>query len=307
MAKMTGKRSRLGKIVGFLGLLVILAVMGYPDAVQAGKLPTPFIFDQANGAIATVTLYETTSETQKDTFKEIFKTSKSFYKKTPGFSGFMGLASGDGLRVIEFTQWQDEPSYEAFQAALTESSYDYSKYYEKYTQPQSDESASAAPFTGKFVVEQVVAPPGLMAAIPGESALVQISRFSPLEQANQALVVAAIQPTLANLPQLYPAPRNVTLLVGTDNPDVLLLATWGSASEFADPPQVPGLVVNLPVADATGEAVVAGDGQTAVPTSDNELVYPMSSDVLDVESMATIDDHLFQVVKIVANKSVPSK
>jgi heme-degrading monooxygenase HmoA len=134
-------------------------------------------------ALTTVTLYETTSETQKDTFKEIFKTSKSFYKKTPGFSGFMGLASGDGLRVIEFTQWQDEPSYEAFPGcANSESSYDYSKYYEKYTQTQSDESASAAPFTGKFVVEQVVAPPGLMAAIPGESALVQISRFSPLEQ-----------------------------------------------------------------------------------------------------------------------------
>jgi heme-degrading monooxygenase HmoA len=106
-----------------------------------------------------VTLYETTSETQKDTFKEIFKTSKSFYKKTPGFSGFMGLASGDGLRVIEFTQWQDEPSYEAFQAALTESSYDYSKYYEKYTQPQVMNLPVLPPSLASSLLSRLLPPP----------------------------------------------------------------------------------------------------------------------------------------------------
>jgi heme-degrading monooxygenase HmoA len=310
MAKITGKRSRLGKIVRFLWLLVVLAVMGFPDAVQAGKLPTPFIFDQADEALTTVTLYETTPETQKDTFKEIFKTSKSFYKKTPGFGGFMGLASGDGLQVLEFTQWQDKASYEAFETSLSANSYDYSKYYEKYTQTQSEESASAPPLTGKFVVDQVVAPPGLMAAIPGEYALVQISRFSPVDLTDQALVVAAIQQTLADLPQLYPAPRNVTLLVGTDIPDVLMLATWGSAPEFADPEQVPKLVVNLPVADSPGEAMAGSDGSIAMAAAvseteamDRDAARRDSPATVGGEPIATLDDHLFQVVKIVAAKS----
>jgi heme-degrading monooxygenase HmoA len=282
--------------------LMVVAIVGFPNFAWADKPPTPFGFNKTDGAITAVSLYETTSATQKEAFKEAFKTSKSLYKAPPGFDSFAVLASSDGEQVVELTQWQDLTSYEAFQTSFTTTSEDYSKYYEKYTQTNSD-AANSQPFlTGIFAIEHVTAPPGMVMAISGENALVQMSLFSATDMDTQQLVVAAVKRTFADLPQLYPAPRSAALLTGIDTPNVLLIATWGSVTEFADPSQVPELSVNLPTVESLLVGAPISDTLEANTMPEDAPMPVNSPENTEKLQIAAIDNHLFQVVKIIASK-----
>ncbi|HIK46428.1 MAG TPA: antibiotic biosynthesis monooxygenase, partial [Leptolyngbyaceae cyanobacterium M65_K2018_010] len=91
-----------------VALLIALATLGWPGAGWADKVASPLVFSGDEGAIAVISLYETTPEAQSDGVKALLKTSKSFYKKVPGFQSFALFSSVDGQRILELTQWQSQ-------------------------------------------------------------------------------------------------------------------------------------------------------------------------------------------------------
>lgn len=238
----------LGKILG-IGLFSWLLLLPNLSA-WADKVVEPLVFDAAGGAIAVLSLYETDPATQADAVKSFYKTTKSFYKTIPGFYGLALFSSTDGARVAELSQWQDQPSYEAFQASLTsaDDSQDYTQYYKQYLTTKGGKSGKATVelgqplLTSAFSVDQVVSPPGMVSAIPGTTALVQISDITT--DADQFLsLMTAAHTALADLSQLYPAPRTAILLTSPAANHVVLLANWGSVTEFSDLDQVPQITL----------------------------------------------------------------
>ncbi|HSM82808.1 MAG TPA: hypothetical protein VLS96_14050 [Nodosilinea sp.] len=271
------------------GLLWLLPV----SPAWADKAVEPLMFKAGEGAIAVISLYETDPATQADAVKSFYKTTKSFYKTIPGFYGLALFSSADGERVVELGQWQDQASYDAFQTTLASGGADdYTKYYEQYASgkgkgggPAPESASLGEPFlTASFAIDQVVSPPGMVAAIPGPAALVQISEIATDTPAHQASLMAAAQTTLASLPQLYPAPRTAILLRGIDTSHIALLANWGSSAEFSDLDQVPQLALAIPPEGAP-ETVTAGPDETADP-----LTF-------------TTDSHLYQTIKVITPKA----
>jgi heme-degrading monooxygenase HmoA len=247
----------LGKILGiglFSWLLLLPGLSAWAD-----KVVEPLVFDATGGAIAILSFYETDPVTQADAIKSFYKTTKSFYKTIPGFYGLALFSSTDGARVVELSQWQDQASYEAFQGSLTSTGdsegyakADYTKYYEEYTTAKGGQGGKGKdketvelgqPFlTRSFSVDQVVSPPGMVSAIPGTMALVQISDITT-DADHSANLEAAAQIALADLSQFYPAPRTAILLTSPEANHIALLANWGSVAEFGDLDQVPQITL----------------------------------------------------------------
>ncbi|MGF1568821.1 MAG: antibiotic biosynthesis monooxygenase family protein [Nodosilinea sp.] len=243
----------------------------YPQLALAAKAVEPIIFDPASTAISVMSVYETTAASQKSSLKEMFKTSKSFYKKIPGFKSFAVFGSSDGSRMIELSQWQDQASYDAFQVSLAEAPADYTQYYKKYLDDdESPEAASEPVLTASFAIDQAIAPPGMVSAIPGDTSLVQITEFRADTPEHQAELLDSVQTLLAEVPSLYPAPHTAIVLRGIDSPYVALLANWGAAAEFIDPSQVP------------------------------TLTLPAEAEASPEPPWLTKDENLYQVVKVIA-------
>ncbi len=262
------------------------------EAALANKTPELLMFDPASGGVNVVSVYATTAETQADTIKTFFKTSKSFYKKIPGFHSFSILASQDGARIIELTQWQNQASYDAFKASLTSNTSqaeDYTKYYEKYKKAKDKgqaetKAAAVAPFlTASFVIDQVVSPPGLLAAIAGGTSVVQFSGFATDTVEHQADLLAMAQASLATVPAMYPAPRTTVLLKGVESPYVALLANWGSTTEFSDLDQIPRITL-------------------ATESVEQDSVKQESTEPEEAPVLVTTDDNLYQVVNVISPK-----
>lgn len=271
MFMVKGSRRSLGACL--LGLLTLLLLS---SPARADKVAEPMVFDAGIGAIAVVSLYKTDPATQADAVKSFYKLTKSFYKTIPGFYGLALFSSVDGSRVVELSQWMDTPSYEAFQASLTNGEDDYSKYYEKYSGNKSskgkanDNVGLGEPFlTASFAIDQAVSPPGMVSAISGGADLVQIAEFSADSPDQQADLIAAGQAAFGDLHQLYPAPRSAVLLKGLDTTDIALLANWGSVTDFSDLDQVP---------------------QIALTSATPDLDF-------------TVDSHLYQTVKVITPKA----
>lgn len=282
-------------LVRLLGICLIGLVWLLPSApAGAEKVAEPIVFD--NNAIAVVSLYETDPTTQAEAVKSFYKLTKSFYKTIPGFFGLAFFSSDDGARVVEFSQWKDQASYEAFQASLTSGAgdKDYTKYYEQYASAKGgkekgkgkDDAVSLGEplLTASFVVDQVVSPPGMVAAIPASAALVQISEMATDSPEHQADLLAAAQEALANLPQLYPSPRTTVLLKGIDNNHIALLSNWGSAAEFSDLTQVPQIALAVPQSEVDAGADAEED------TGASEFTF-------------TTDSHLYQTIKVITPKA----
>ncbi|MGF1520310.1 MAG: hypothetical protein ACFCVB_21260 [Nodosilinea sp.] len=261
-----GPAKGLGVIWGIFLVGLVLLLPG--SAAQADKVAEPMVFDADNAAIAIVSLYETDPATQADAVKSFYKTAKSFYKTIPGFYGWAVFSSTDGSRVLELSQWQDQASYDNFHASLVSGggSADYTKYYEQYAGGKDSKDKEGKgkggnetvdlgePFlTMAFAIDQVISPPGMVSAIPGATALVQISDMATDTAEHQADLVAVAHSTLADLSQLYPAPRTTVLLTGIDTTHIALLTHWGSAAEFTDLEQVPQIA--LMIADDEAETL----------------------------------------------------
>jgi heme-degrading monooxygenase HmoA len=246
--------------------LLMGIVVANPGTAQADKAAKSVVFDPASEVINIVSIYETTAETQKDAVSSLVKSSKSLYKKTPGFGSFSVFQSTDGTRIIAFTQWKDAASYEAFLTQPVEESSKSSK--------KGKETVAIEPIrTITFEVDQTLAPEGMMPSIRGKDALVQFSEITAKNPEDQTKLLASAEDVLSGATQMYPAPRSAVLLKSVDSSDVALLANWGYAMEFDDLSQVPSVAV----------------------LSDDEA------------TLADSDDHLYEVVKIIAAKPEKEK
>jgi heme-degrading monooxygenase HmoA len=280
-------------------MATLMGALAWPTSSWADKVASPLVFDSAAEAIAVISLYETTPTSQPDALKALLKTSKSFYKKMVGFDSFALFSSTDGNRILELTQWQDQPSYEAFKASLTAGdAEDYTKYYEKYTKAKTTSGSASltAPeplITASFVVDQVVAPPGLLPLISGENSLVQVSELRAETADQQEALLTSATTALASLPSLYPSPRSAILLRSTDSADVAVLTNWGNAAEFSDIAQVPQFSIAM---------AEPSPSQTEALEDQPEAMTTPSPEELTVSAI-TQDDRLYQVVKIIAPKT----
>ena len=243
-------------LLGFLTLA--------PQVAQADKATTAYAFDPASESINVATIYETTALTQKDVVSGLVKSSKSFFKKTPGFGSYSVLQSADGERVLSLTQWLDAASYDAYLAQPVEP-----------TKPSKKEKvAPATPLrTVVFQIDDTLAAAGVVPAIRGKDALVQINEITAKSPEDADKLLAAAETLLPSIKGLFPSPRSAVLLKAADSSDLALLTNWGSAAEYAD-------LTTLPVLDSLDETLL---------------------------SLADSDQHLYQVVKTISAKPEKEK
>jgi heme-degrading monooxygenase HmoA len=254
-------------------VLSLIVLIGFlfcnPSMAQADKATKSVVFDSTSSVINIASIYETTAETQKDTVSSILKSSKSLYKKAPGFNSFSVFQSEDGTRVVALTQWQDADSYEAFLAQPVDDAKS-----SKSSKKEKEEKVAIEPLrTIAFEVDKTLAPAGMIPSIRGKDALVQFSELTAKNPEDLAVLIASAEDALSGTAQMYPAPRSAVLLKGVDSSDVALLANWGYAMEFDDLSQVPSV------------AVLSEDEAT----------------------LADADEHLYEVVKIIAAKPEKEK
>lgn len=284
------------------GLLIAIAAFGWSAPSWADKVSTPLVFDDPT-LTAVLSIYETTPETQADIAKALLKSSRSFYKPIAGFERLALFNSTDGTRLASLTLWQDAASHAAFQASLTTADEDdYTKYYEKFVKERPGGSASLLEppdplLTATLALDQAVAPPSLVPITVVENALVQITGLGAKNPDQQAILAAVAQNSLDALPGLYPAPRTALLFRSAEAPYLALIANWGYVEEFGDVSQIPAIpIAPPPPAPAPATAL----GEEADPDLDPlamvEAPVPSPTDWLSQ------DDHLYQLVKVVAPK-----
>lgn len=245
------------------GLLFVSILVANPNVAQADKAVKSIVFDPASTIVNVAAIYETTPETQKDVVSSIMKSSKSFFKKVPGFSSFSVLQSEDGTRVVALSQWQDAASYEAYLAQPVE---DYSKEYSKFSKPGKPTLEPTR--TVMLEVDQTQVATGFAPGLRGKDVLVQFSEITAKSAEDAPKLLDSVEASLPDTTKLYPAPRSAVLFRGLDSPGVVVLANWGIVEEFEDVSKLPALNV--------------------LPDS--------------VAPLADHDSHLYEVVKIIAAK-----
>ncbi|MBA3923338.1 MAG: hypothetical protein H0X31_17250 [Nostocaceae cyanobacterium] len=249
-------------------VLCLSVVFGYPNVAQADKAVQSVLFDPSSTAVSVANIYETTATTQKDVISGVMKSSKSFFKKTPGLNSFSLLKSEDGARVLTLTQWQTPESYQAFIAPPAEESPESSK------KEKKGKAAVAPTRTVVFKIDKTQAPEGVIPAVAGKATLVQFSEITAKAPDDQSKLLASAEEMLSGVPQMYPAPQSAVVFQGVDSANLALLASWGySSAEFADLSKVP----------------------TLNPLSD------------DVAALADSDQHLYEVVNVIAPKAKKEK
>lgn len=263
------------KINGFVLSVVLFlgVIVGYPNVAQADKAVTSVFFDPSSTTVDVANIYETTPTTQKDVISGVMKSSKSFFKATPGFSSFSILKSEDGARVLTLTQWQTPESYQASVAKPTEESSKSSKEESaKSSKKEKKEKADviAPTRTVAFKIDKAQAPEGVIPALSGKATLVQFSEITAKAADDKPKLLDSAEKLLTSVTQTYPAPRSAVVLQGMDSAEVALLANWGySSAEFADLSKLPSL-------------------------------NPLSD---DVAALADNDQHLYEVVNVIAPKA----
>ncbi|MBW4467737.1 MAG: antibiotic biosynthesis monooxygenase [Pegethrix bostrychoides GSE-TBD4-15B] len=218
--------------LGLLALLLIVLLTVAPQVAQADKTAAAYLFDPGSTSVNVAEIYETTATTQKDIVTTLMKSSKSFFKKTPGFGSFSVLQSADGERVLSLTQWQDAASYEAYLAQPAEDS----------KSSKKKETAPVAPTrTILFEIDDTLAATGMVPAIRGKDALVQFNEITAKSLDDLPKLVDAAETLLPSIKQVFPSPRSAVLLKAVDGTDIALLTNWGSAAEYGDLTAVPAL------------------------------------------------------------------
>ncbi|PSF37890.1 hypothetical protein C7H19_07890 [Aphanothece hegewaldii CCALA 016] len=224
---------------------------GYPSIAKADKKPVqPLLFKPPEITIANI--YLTTAESQKGAMSTIAKTSKTLYKKNPGFDGFVVLGSKDGNKIIVLSQWQNLESYQTYNAQPVEdyktkyTDYkskfsdtiveDYkAKYAEKtYTSSKSKTKETAPPLepskTIIFELEQTQ-PNKRVAAIRKDS-LIQLSEYTIKDPENETNVLDFVEKLIPTTNNMEPSPRSVVLLRSSDRQEIALLANWNCSADL---------------------------------------------------------------------------
>jgi heme-degrading monooxygenase HmoA len=222
---------RLGLWVLSWILLMTVWVIS-PSPARADKAVKAVALDPGSDMVNVVAIYETTPALQKGIASSVLKTSKSFFKKAPGFNSFAVFQSEDGTRVMTLTQWQDAASYEASLIQPVEDS----------SKSKKDKTPAAEPtHVAVYTVDQAQAPAGMMPSIRGKHALIQFSEITATSPADLDKILTTAEASLPSAAELYPAPYSAVLLKGVDDPTIALLANWGSADEFEDITALPTL------------------------------------------------------------------
>lgn len=251
------------------GFIMLAMLLGYPQTAAADKKPLqPVIFDPPEINVAAI--YETTAESQQDAMSAISKSSRTLYKKNPGFDGFVVLKSQDGDRVIVLSQWKDLASYQAYaeQPPVEDYKSKYADAYKsKYTPPADYKSKFAESYKSKFAppVEDYKAkyadskssrkskgketaatlepsktiifeqektePSSLVAAIRQES-LVQLSQYTIKDPESESEVLDFVEKLSLTADDMVPSPRSVVLLRSDDDAEVALLASWSCSADL---------------------------------------------------------------------------
>lgn len=255
--------------LGLFALLLSALLTAAPQVAQAEKTAAAYLFDPDSTSVNVAEIYETTATTQKDIVSTLIKSSKSFFKKAPGFGSFSVLQSADGERVLSLTQWQDTASYEAYLAQPAEDSKS-----SKSSKKKETTEPVAPTRTILFEIDDTLAAAGMVPAIRGKDALVQFNEITAKSPEDLPELVAAAETLLPSIKQVFPSPRSAVLLKAVDGADMALLTNWGSAAEYGDLTTVP-----------------------ALDSLDPDLLSSAESDL-----------HLYQVVKtIVAKPAKPDK
>jgi heme-degrading monooxygenase HmoA len=235
MANATTKLWVLAVSVVLLVQVWIMPPAWADKPVQAVK------FDPSSSVVNVAQIFETTAADQKTVISSLLKSSKSFFKKTPGFGSFTVLQSQDGSRVLTLSQWEDPASYEAF---LTQPADD-----SKSSKDKGEKAGPVEPTrTLMLQVENTLAAEGAVAAIRGKDALVQINEITAKSSEDLDQLVASTESLLPSVKQIFPSPRSAALLKQVDGADLLLLTNWGSAAEYEDLSLVPAFA---PLAEET--------------------------------------------------------
>ncbi|GFE67577.1 hypothetical protein [Chroococcus sp. FPU101] len=254
---------------------MLAVLVSYPSTAKADKKPVqPILFNPSEIDVATI--YETTAESQKGAMSSIAKTSKTLYKKNPGFDGFAVLGSKDGNKIIVLSQWKDKKSYQAYtEQPVEDYKTKYADYKSKYSESAEDykskyaaqKSKEAAPIepskTIIFELEETQ-PNSLVAALRKES-VVQLSQYTIKDNETESEVLDFVEKLIPTASDMVPAPRTVILLKSSDNKEVALLASWSCSADF-DGLETPPSFAELP--------------QDLVAAADNE-------------------QHLYEVLKII--------
>jgi heme-degrading monooxygenase HmoA len=251
-----------------LSLMLFLAgLIGFPETAQADKAPKAALFDPSSTAVNVVNIYETTPTTQKDVVSSVMKSSKSFFKKAAGFNSFSVLQSEDGSRVLTLSQWQTPESYQAFIAPPAEEP--------KSSKKEKKEKETVAPTrTLLFEIEQTQAPEGVIPSIRGNATLIEFDEITAEAADDLEKLLSSTEKSLSDVTKVYPAPRSAILFKGVDSPALAVMADWGySSDEFIDSTKFPTLALNL-------DEMTPGAGS---------------------------DQHLYEVVKVIAAKPDKSK
>ncbi len=251
-----------------LGLALMLSfLVGHPNLALADKAPKSITFDPASKMISIAAIYETTPDTQLDAISGVMKSSKSFYKKAPGFGSFLVLKSEDGTRVVTLSQWQDVASYQAFLAA--DESADKSSKNEQSYEDDEESEPSVPNKTITFEISKTQSPPGILPSLRGKAALVQFNEITAKKAEDQATILAATEQGLTDTTKAYPAPKSLVLLRGVTSADVAVLTNLGyTADEFTDVSKAP--------------------------------TFKLLSD--EAASLAKNEQHLYEIVSIIAPK-----
>ncbi len=245
-----------------VSFVLFLQIWITPTPAWADKPVQAIKFDPASGVVNIAQIYETTADSQKTVVSGLLKSSKSFFKKTPGFGSFTVLQSADGSRVLALSQWEDAASYEAFLTQPAEDAKSSKK-------EKSKEESPVEPIrTLTLQVEDMLAAEGAVAAIRGKDALVQINEITAKSSDDLDQLIASTEGLLPGVKQFFPSPRSAVLLKQVDGADLLLLTNWGSAAEYEDPSSVPSFT-------------------------------PLAEETL---ALADNDQHLYTVVKTIAPK-----
>jgi heme-degrading monooxygenase HmoA len=262
---------QLSKLACLLTLVLSLILGVFPQVAWADKAEPSVLFDPSGTGISVVTVYETTADTQLDAISDVLKSSKSLYKKMPGFGSFLMLKSEDSTRVITIAQWESLDAYNAALAASEEST-DSKKSKEASSFKSKKGKVAITPArTVVFEIDGVQVPEGLLPGIQGSKTLVQFSEVILDSVDSLPKVLTGAEALLVGKPATYPAPRSVVLFRGVDTPEIALLADWGySANQVSD-------VSKLPV----------------LPVSEMDALEP--------------DQHLYELVKVIAAKPEKTK
>lgn len=205
-----------------LAILLSLSILiGFPERAVALKPLKAIAFDPGASAVNVATIYETAPTTQKTTMKSLKSTNKAL-KKAPGFSGSAVLQSDDGTRVIVLSQWQDLESYQSAIATPAE---------------ETKEKTSAIAPTRSVIFEigkTQTAREGVIPAVKGKEAVVELSEFKLKMPNDQAKVIASAEKLIPAALLKQPTPQSVILMSSTDSAEVALMANWNCTADFAE-------------------------------------------------------------------------